>query len=389
MTALDAILIGGGVAALASAIALRRSGAGVDVFERAPSLRASGGGLLLWANAMRALRVLGLFDEVLSIGTPVETTEFRSARGELLCSLPVGGLSREHGAPSVIVSRGSLLEVLASALPSASIHTNLRCTGIEVFEDDDVVSALFDDGSARDAELLIGADGISSTVRGLLFGDEPLRETGQVAVVGIASHCEGLMEPGVAVATVGSGLRFWAGPMRGGRVYWYATVKSFHGVSDNPTLAREQLLELFHGFHEPIAALLDATEDAEWIRTPIRDREPSRRWGRGRATLLGDAAHPATPDLGQGACQALESAVVLGECISEIDDVEQALRRYEQRRMARTARMTQMSYVTAMQSMVEGPVLCAARDMGVRLGLLAIAKQELPWVLGGVERGRR
>lgn len=383
MGARDAIVIGGGVAALAVAIALRDSGIEAHIFERAPSLRAAGGGLLLWTNAMKALRSLDLEEDVLDIATPVETTEFRTSRGEVLCSLPIGDLGRRFGGPSVIVHRGALLEVLAAELPASAMYVGKHCTDFDAFAEDDIVTAYFADGSVRDANMLIGADGLHSMVRKKLRGDEALRQTGQVAIVGIADDCAGMMELGTAIATVGAGLRFWAGPMRGGRVYWYATVKARDGISDDPAIAREQLLELFAGWHDPIERLIDATSDEEWIRTPIADRDPVNRWGKGRVTLIGDAAHPTTPDLGQGACQALESAVELARCVAEMDDVAAALRRYEQRRMERTAKMTQMSWVTAMQSMVEHPVACAMRDMGVRVALRAVAMRELGWVMGG------
>jgi 2-polyprenyl-6-methoxyphenol hydroxylase-like FAD-dependent oxidoreductase len=379
----DALIIGGGVGALSAAIALRRRGIEAEVFERAPSLRAGGGGLLLWANALRALRALGLEQEVLDLGAAVEIAEFRAHRGALLTTLPVGDLSRRHGAPSVIVPRGALLTVLAAALPAAAVHFGARCTGFEAFVEDDVATALFADGSARDADVLVAADGLRSTVRAQLRGPESLRETGQVAFVGIAEGCEGALEPGVMVATLGEGQRFWAGALRGGRVYWYAAVKASARVSAEPAEARERLLDLFEGWHTPIEALIGATADAELIRAVIADREPVRRWGEGRLTLLGDAAHPCTPDLGQGACQALESAVVLSRCLGEVDDAEAALRRYEEQRGARTARITQLSWVTAMQSMVESPLACGLRDMGVRTLLRAVAMPELGWILGG------
>jgi 2-polyprenyl-6-methoxyphenol hydroxylase-like FAD-dependent oxidoreductase len=379
----DATIVGGGVAALATAIALRDQGIQAHVFERSSSLRTTGGGLLLWTNAIKALRMLDLEEDVLAIGTAVETTEFRTYRGELLSKLEIGELGRQHGGPSVIVHRGALLELLATELPRESIHVGMTCTGFDAFSNDDVVTAHFANGEMRDADVLIGADGLHSFIREKLHGDESLRRTGQVAIVGIAEGCSGVLDVGTTIATVGAGLRFWAGPMRDGRVYWYATVKESDHISDDPGVAREQLLRLYAGWHDPIERLIDATDDTEWIRTTISDREPIRWWGRGRVTLIGDAAHPTTPDLGQGACQALESAVELARCLAEMNDAERALRTYESRRMTRTAKMTQMSWVTAMQSMVEHPVACAARDLGVRLGLRAVALRELGWVMGG------
>jgi 2-polyprenyl-6-methoxyphenol hydroxylase-like FAD-dependent oxidoreductase len=207
-----------------------------------------------------------------------------------------------------------------------------------------------------------------------------------VAFVGIARSAGAALAPGVPVATVGAGLRFWAGPMRDDRVYWYATVRDSDGIGPDADEARRRLLDLFGSWHAPIGDLLASTGSDEIVRAPVVDRAPVDRWGEGRVTLLGDAVHPCTPDLGQGACQALESAVVLAESLASDADAVQALRRYEARRIRRTARVTQLSWVTAMQSAVDQPIACAVRDLGVRTLLGRVARPELAWLLAATGR---
>lgn len=375
-----AIIVGGGVSALATALALHRKDIESDVFEQSSVLRATGGALLLWSNAVRALRALGVEDAVMAVGARVERIEFRTSNGALLTTLRVGDLSRAADAPSLIVPRAELITILARALPPSAIHVDARFSGYAMREDGRVV-ATFADGAERTADVLVGADGLHSTVRTRLRGHEPFRETEQVAFVGV-TDAPGALELGIPIATVGAGLRFWAGPLRGGGVYWYATVREFDGVSRDPNLAKRQLLDLFDGWHYPIEELIDSTVNDQLTRTVIVDCRPVERWGAGPVTLVGDAAHPCTPDLGQGACQALESAVSLAALLAERDvAAAEALRSYERQRMRRTARVTELSFVTAMQSAVRQPVACLLRDLGIKTLLARVAEPELRWLL--------
>jgi 2-polyprenyl-6-methoxyphenol hydroxylase-like FAD-dependent oxidoreductase len=364
---------------LATAIALRMKGIESEVFEQSSAIRATGGALLLWSNAIRSLRALGLEPAIMAVGAPVERIEFRTARGELLTSLDIERLSRQARAASVLVSREDLLTILSSALPAAAIHTDARFLEYRA-EENGQATATFAGGAASTADLLVGADGLHSTVRAQVCGAGPLRETGQIAFVGVA-RAEGALDTGTPIATVGAGLRFWSGPLRDAGVYWYATVRATDAVSRDPDVAKRQLLELFGGWHEPIGELIEGTPSDQIIRTAIADRRPVERWGAGPITLVGDAAHPCTPDLGQGACQALESAVGLAECLEGADDIVVALRRYENRRIARTSRVTELSFVTAIQSAVDHPLACALRDLGVRSLLVRIAEPELRWLM--------
>lgn len=133
----------------------------------------------------------------------------------------------------------------------------------------------------------------------------------------------------------GPGRRFGMVPIERGRVYWFATLNTPPGGRDEPRQARSTLLRLFGDWHLPIAALLEATPEEAILRNDILHRMPVRTWGTGRVTLLGDAAHPMTPNLGQGACQAIEDAVVLANCLRDAADPIQALRHYETRRIPR------------------------------------------------------
>jgi 2-polyprenyl-6-methoxyphenol hydroxylase-like FAD-dependent oxidoreductase len=214
-----------------------------------------------------------------------------------------------------------------------------------------------------------------------MFGAEALRSAHQDAWVGIARGSHPAIIPGEAIAIVGLGLRFWAAPIRGGDVYWYATVSDAALGGGPPVSDKRGLLDLFRTAQPPVADLISATDDAVLIRTRVQDREPVARWSRGRVTLAGDAAHPATPDLGQGACQAIEDAISLADNLASSDDVEAALRAYEGERRRRTARITNMSWAVAVQSARAEPLFCGLRDLALGTFLPRVAEPELDWIL--------
>lgn len=377
-------IIGGGIGGLTAAIAiahhLRRSAPEIVVFERAREISANGA-LLVWSNAIAALESLGLRAPLERIGAPLALTEIRRSNGDLLSSLPVGDWSQElGGASTVVIRRRALLDALRSALPStcdlrmgATLHTfETTANGVRLE---------LEEGGVETADILIGADGFHSVVRRQMLGEETPREGGYDAWVGITPPPERPKDfrVGVATATLGRGPRFWSAALVDGSIFWYATVNRRGCTVRTP----EALRALFDGWHEPIDHLIRSTPRAELIRTRVRDRLPTDVWGRGPITLLGDAAHPSTPDLGQGACQAIESGLVLGRCLSEEERFEDALRSYEEQRMSRTAAISRLCWMTSANSTTEGALTCSARDLAIRVGLESVAKSSLSWILRG------
>jgi 2-polyprenyl-6-methoxyphenol hydroxylase-like FAD-dependent oxidoreductase len=367
-------VIGAGVAGLSAGLALRGAGHHVEIFEKAPAIRASGGALLLWSNALRALEALGVAEPVLRAGTLVQTTEFRTHDGRLLWAMPVAELSHRAGAPTLLIPRAELLEILSGAF--GPVQLGRQCVDFD--EEGDRVLIRFEDGSLHRCDALVGADGLHSFVRSRALGSTALRSAKQMAWVGIVDYTHPLLAPGTTVATVGRGLRFWAGGIGGGKIYWYATVRD--AAADVHSM--RELASLFQHFHAPVSALITATEPAAVVRTPVRDRPPARSWGRGPVTLIGDAAHPATPDLGQGACQALEDAVALVTAVTRHSNLPAAFEAYQRARLDRTARITNLSWLTAVQSMSADPIACRVRDLGMRTLLPTLARGELAWILG-------
>src|SRR5262245_1008639 len=322
-----AIIIGAGIGGLAAGLALRQLGVEVQVYERAKDLKEVGAGISLWANGIHALRELGLGDTLKGVSAPYAIGGLQKSDGTTLVAVSMTELERKVGIPIVVLHRAELLVLLIDALKPERVHLGHRCVGFH--QDTGGVKARFADGSFKGADLLVGADGLNSVVRSELYGDQQPRYAGCTAWRAVVSFDETVR----ATESWGYGSVFGQVPMSGNRVYWYATKNAPRGQRSDHE--KRDLLQLFRGWHAPIEKLIDATPEAAILRNDIYDRPVLRSWSKGRVTLLGDAAHPMTPFLGQGGCQALEDAVVLGKSLRAKKHIESALQAYDKARLPR------------------------------------------------------
>jgi 2-polyprenyl-6-methoxyphenol hydroxylase-like FAD-dependent oxidoreductase len=356
-----ALVVGGGIGGLAAAIALRRAGWAADVVERARELGEVGAGIALWANGLAALERLGLGERVRALAMPEGIAGIRLPDGERLFDTASEALRARHGTLVVVLHRAELHGALLDALGRDRVRTGATCVGFA--QDASGVTARFADGTTERAALLVGADGLHSVVRAQLHGDGAPRYAGYTSWRGVTRIDAGRVVP---AETWGRGARFGMTPLADGRVYWFATKDAPPGAR-SPDGERAELLRTFGGWHEPIRALIEATPDDAILRHDIADRPPLGRWGEGRVTLLGDAAHPMTPNLGQGACQALEDAVALGRALAAGyplaggPDVARALRAYERARLPRANAFVRRSRAAGEMGQWRHPVAVAVR----------------------------
>jgi 2-polyprenyl-6-methoxyphenol hydroxylase-like FAD-dependent oxidoreductase len=356
---MQTLIIGGGIGGLAAGIALRRAGVDVAIFERSKELREVGAGISLWINALRFLDAVGVGADVRRRGVPVMTPNLYAADGTLLAH-PHASLAASLDPLAIVIDRAELLRVLAQAFGAAGLTLGAAC--IRFDDDGNRVTAVFDDGRTARGRYLVGADGLHSVVRAQLHGAQPPRYAGHTAwraVVPFGSP------PSNAGEFWGRGARFGWMPSTGG-VYWYATKNAPEGAR-SPDGERAELLRTFGSWVHPIPALIEATDDASILRNDLYDRPPIPRWGRGRVTLVGDAAHPMTPNLGQGACQAIEDAVVLAECLTRLVPPDGQWRpdplcEYELRRVARANTIVRQSRRIGWLGQLESPLLTNLRD---------------------------
>ena len=361
------VIIGGGIGGHALAIALKQRSIDCTLFERAAAPREIGAGLTLWPNALRFLEDWGLATTVIARGSEILRAEIRDARGRVLASTTNTSLRERAGQPVVGIHRATLLGVMNQALDPEQARWGMTCETVE--QNGEGVAAGFADGSETRGDLLIGADGLRSVVRTAILGDEPPRYADETSWRGVAStDVVGLTIPdGLAIECWGQGTRFGCLRIHDDQIYWYATHMEPAGGAESAAEARATVLELFRDYASPVPDLIAATPDFAIVRTDLHDRPPRRPWVVGRIGLLGDAAHPTTPNLGQGACLAIEDAGVLAECLVNFPNPLEALRQYESRRFHRVARIVRESRKIGEFSQARHPWACFARDWAVRL----------------------
>ncbi|MGN9843947.1 FAD-dependent monooxygenase [Nonomuraea sp. H19] len=319
-----AIVVGGGIGGLATALALRRIGWQATVLERAAELGEIGAGMSQAPNALRALAELGVEEQARAVGAPTYSSgNLRTPDGRHLQQ------ARPGDATALLAfARADLHRVLLEAVPTGWIRPDAEVTAIR--QNADGVTVGFGGGELT-ADLVIAADGIRSTVRRLLWPDAPPpRFLGRTAWLGIA-QVPGL--PGSM--TMGPGGYFLIHPIARGRAYWaYVTTADAPGVRYDQE--KTEVARRVGTWHDPIPALVEATPGEAVIHIDICDLDPLPAYVRGRVALLGDAAHAMSPDRGQGAGQSIEDAVVLAAALAGEHTVDAALRRYDADRRPRT-----------------------------------------------------
>ncbi|RED51926.1 FAD-dependent monooxygenase [Cohnella lupini] len=382
-----ALIIGSGIGGLCAAIALQRAGWRVNLFDKTPSRSEAGAGIVLAANAVKVLRKLGVAEKVLAHGVPVGKAEIRTRDGKLLVDLPTKKQAELYGTPSYLIYRASLQSVLDEQLEMESrVQFNKRL--VEWEQDGDKVTALFEDGTKQSGDVLIGADGLHSTVRELMMnGGDPLRYSGYTAYRGISVFQDNryIEEIGGGFEAWGAGKRFGYSHLGQGRIYWFAAINSREGSPNSiPSGARKQsVLRHFQGWYRPIEAVIEATEDSSILNHDIYDRKPLRTWCEGRVTLLGDSAHPMLPNLGQGGAQAMEDSLVLAECLSMgSDNVASALLTYEHNRIPRTTRVVRQSRRMGRLVQIESALGVGMRNLLLRSLPGDFQANRLRWLLG-------
>jgi 2-polyprenyl-6-methoxyphenol hydroxylase-like FAD-dependent oxidoreductase len=377
MWLMRALIIGGGIGGLSTALALRRKGIEADVFERNPEPREVGAGISLWANATKALRQLGLGDALDSISLVNQEGAVRRWNGDFLSRTPVHELQQRFGSGVIVLHRTELLDLLARSVGPAKIHPGHLCSSI--YQDANGVTASFANGETVRGDFLVGADGLHSVVRSSLGHQGQMRYSGYTAWRAVVPYTASAIVPG---ETWGCGRRFCMLPVKGGRVYWFATNNTREGEHDPAEGPRERLLTLFKGWHEPVEALIAASANGTILRNDIYDREPLQTWGKGRVTLLGDAAHPMTPNLGQGACQAIEDGLELAACLANATTLEDGLKDYEASRTRRTSSIVLASSRMGAMGQIEQPLLCRLRDWFFQITPRSFTLRTLAPVIG-------
>jgi 2-polyprenyl-6-methoxyphenol hydroxylase-like FAD-dependent oxidoreductase len=359
------VIVGAGIAGLAAAKGLRLIGCDVEIYEQAPALEPVGAGISLSENALNALDVLGLCKRVAVEAQPIHRIELLDKAGKLLHAAKFPGSDGNSAhLQMVALHRGDLHQALFSALPGLSIHTGMECVGAQ--QTGNKVQLAFANEERIEADLVLACDGVHSAIRRAIFPEARERFAHYACWRAVVQGSDLPIDHECLTETWGPGRRFGIAALPEDRVYWFACCGSER--MNDPGLAKieiSSLRALFAEFHHPIPEVLSKTSPEALIWTDIVDLAPLVSFVRGRVVLLGDAAHAVTPDLGQGACLAIEDAAVITAQIGR-HGLDTALRQYDARRVARAHRIAAASRFYAAVAQWRHPVLVGLRNHLVR-----------------------
>ena len=368
------LIVGGGIGGLTLAALLHRRGRECLVLERSARFAPAGAGLVLQPNAIRALRIGGIESAVGGRGAPLEQLQIRDQRGRLLSSVENSTFLANFFAGAAGFHRATLHAALLDLIPPSSIRLNAQVRSYGQTDADAYVE--LQTGERLLGAAVVGADGLHSAIRRQMLNDGEPCYSGYTSWRGVTARGS-LWPAGRTSEAWGRGERFGLVAIDGERVYWFATANVPPGGRD---AGKSDLLNRFGGWHDPIRAVIESTPEDAIIRTDISDRDPVRRWCDGRIALLGDAAHPMTPNLGQGGGQAIEDAVVLDLVLSAQADCALAFKDYETRRTRRTEKVVEGARRFGRMGQLENRALRAVRDLAIRTTPPFVTLRALRWL---------
>jgi 2-polyprenyl-6-methoxyphenol hydroxylase-like FAD-dependent oxidoreductase len=380
-----ALVVGAGIGGLTAALGLHAADVDVTVLERSTSLEPAGAGLTLQPNALLALDVLGLAGQVIPLGQQLVTAEVRDQRGRTLLGLsPEAGntLLAEVGAPVLGIHRATLQDVLVREVG----HDRIRLATEVVGYTDEGSTVVLADGTELNADIVIGADGLNSRLRAQLLDDGPPRYAGYFCWRGVGPL--GTFRHDWGGEYWGPGRRFGGCGIDGDRLYWFVVANGPAGGADSDGAYRAALAAVAD-FPPEVREAVAATAPESVFRTDIADRDPAESWGEGHLTLLGDAAHPMTPNLGQGACQAIEDAAVLAGSVWRTGACPAALREYERRRRGRADSTVLAARRLGEIAQWSRPAAVVARDAIARAAPASLLRRQLRQAWTGEHPRRR
>lgn len=367
-------IIGGGIGGLTTAIALQQRGIEAHVFEAARALREAGAGIWMPSNAMQVFGRLKLATQIEHAGAQLTSIQLQDFQHGPLTTTDLTDVATQFDYTTTAIHRGRLQQLLADQLNPERLHLAKRCRRLT--QNEDHVAITFEDETTITARLVIGADGLRSTVRQQLFPTAQTRYSGQSSVRAVVPFRLDAPFARAGVEVWGRGCRFGFSGISAEETYWYATFDAPANEPFDSQTAKIQLGQLAENFPAPVLSLVQATPHTSLIRADIHDLQPISCWHMGRVVLMGDAAHATTPNLGQGGAQAIEDAYVLATAIAEQSTYQAAYAHFEKVRRAKAISIVNQSLQLGKLAHLHNPALRWLRDTAMRLTPSAVGKRQ-------------
>lgn len=348
-------IIGAGIGGLTTAIALKQQGFEVEIFENTPEFKKAGSGINLAINAMQVYKRLGVYDDIIENANYTNTMNARTKNLGYLTSGNFKEIEKKFKAKTVGIHRATLHQILVNHIGNTKIHLNKKLKHLEQFNGQ--VNLEFEDGAHHTAEIVIGADGIHSAVRKSIFDNTELRDAEQVCWRGISNakidkkYKEELNE------IWGKGNRFGFVHITNDKIYWFALIDKKDFKSKDVDLTT-----IFSDYHQTVKDIIKGTPKDEILCNEIWDLKPIDKWYKGNVCLLGDSGHATTPNMGQGAVQAIESAMALSICLKEEANVTDAFKKYQSIRYKKANHIIKTSWMIGKLAQSNNSIVCGMRN---------------------------
>ena len=353
-------IIGAGIGGLTTAVALGQRGIPYRIYEQAAELRPVGAGIILANNAMQVYAKLGLKAEIEAAGNPISFLNVTTPSLQALSQVDPQYFEEKYGVKNTAIHRGKLQEILLTHIEPDSLYLRHKLKSVSPAEPG--FQLVFENGYETLSETLLGADGIHSKVRESLFPPTQIRSSGQTCWRGLTDFDLPTTYQRELNEAWGAGIRFGFVQIAKGKVYWYA-VKSMEKGEQVPL---EELASYYQAFHPMIQEIITQTPVNGIHTARLDDLKPFSPWWQNNVCLLGDAAHATTPNMGQGACQAIEDAYVLADCLHLHTDSNEAFSHFQQLRQAKAHQVVNSSWQIGKMAQWKNPLAIGMRNLLMR-----------------------
>lgn len=375
------IIVGGGICGLTTAIAIQEKFK-VEIYEAAAEFKPVGAGLVLSANALKAFQVIGIADDVIRAGNIINHFYIKNNHGKILTEASSQKLGTGVGkVGNLSIHRADLHQVLLSQLnDNVKLFTNKQVLSVD--NQSNSVMVYFQDKTHAKGDYLLACDGIHSVIRQALVPNATIRYSGYTCWRGVLKHNFDDFDSSIATETWGRDGRFGVVPLTQNRIYWFACINS--KIPRNrlfEAFTIEHLQENFRDYHFPIPQSLKLTQQAAVFWDDISDLKPLKKFAYDNILLMGDAGHATTPNMGQGACQAIEDAAVLGQILQSENNVKTAFQTFENRRINRTTKIVNTSWTLGKMAQMTHPIAVHLRNFATRITPKSIAEKQGKFLL--------